>query len=521
MKICLVKPPILHKSASFALMPTPPLGLAYIAAALNKKVNHLKVIDASAEGVSLVKHFRDEIYVFGLNKYQITEKIDADTDVVCFSFMFTNNWLYGREVVKEVRKKLPKAILVAGGEHATAAPEYCMTQSPLDYIVLGEGEETIVELIDAIKKKKDTTQINGIAYRNGENIVSNKKRARIKAVKDIAWPAWEFFPLKEYFENKMTHGVYRGNTLPVMATRGCPYTCTFCSNPLMWGKAYEMRPPEDFVNELEYLHKTYDVVNFDLYDLTAIMYKDWIVAMCKEILKRDLKISYQLPSGTRAEAIDYEVADLLFKSGCINMTYAPESGSERVLKSVKKQVEIKKMLQSIADSNKAGMIVHLNMILGFPDDTHKDMWQTMRFLVKCSWYGAHDIAPAVFTPYPGSTLYNRLTKQGKLDIYDDSSIIDIINSYDLWPSKVFSEKMSELSIKLYVFLFTFAFYGSNYLFRPWRLLRTLRNLLINKHESRLEQILYKNFIKNFIEIFTVSPWIKVKLRLNHFFNSFF
>jgi len=507
-KICLLKPPILHKGASFALMPTPPLGLAYIAGALKTHGHLLQVVDASAEEPEGVYPFRDEIYIFGMPKEKLVEEIDPASQIICFSLMFTNNWLYDREVIREVRKKFPEAILIGGGEHSTAAPEFSMIQSPLDFIVLGEGESIIVELVQALESGGDIQNIKGIAYRDGDDIKVNKGAKRLSNLEDIAWPAWEVFPLDKYFEHKMTHGVYRGNTLPVMATRGCPYTCTFCSNPKMWGKAYEMRPPKEFVDELEFLHKTYDVQNFDLYDLTAIMVKDWILEMCKDIIDRGLKVSYQLPSGTRAEAIDYEVADLLFKSGCINMTYAPESGSERVLHAVKKRVDIKGMLRSISDSNRAGMIVHLNMILGFPDDTHKDMWQTIWFLVKCSWYGAHDIAPAVFTPYPGSTLYNRLTKQGKINIYEDESIIDIINSYDLWPSKVYSEKISQTSLKMYVFIFTAAFYGSNYLFRPQRFFRTIYNLAFHKHESRLEQILYKNFIKNFLDIFSLRKETK-------------
>lgn len=521
MNICLIKPPILHKGASFALMPTPPLGLAYIAGVLEKDNHNLQVIDSSAESINEVKNYRDDIYIFGLTKEEICKRINPNTEIICISFMFTNNWLYGREVVKEIKLNFPNVIIIAGGEHATAAPEYCMKQSPIDFIVLGEGEETVAELVKKIERNEDLTQIDGIAYRENNNVISNKRRKRLSSIQDIPWPAWHLFPLKKYFDQKMTHGVYRGNTLPVMATRGCPYTCTFCSNPQMWGKAYEMRPPTDFVNELEYLHTTYNVVNFDLYDLTAIMFKDWIVAMCKEILSRNLKITYQLPSGTRAEAIDFEVADLLYKSGCKNITYAPESGSNKVLKSVKKQIELDEMLKSIKHSNNAGMIVHLNIILGFPDDRHSDLLKTIWFLVKCSWFGAHDIAPAVFTPYPGSTLYNRLTKQGKLDIYDDDCILEIISSYDLWPSKVYSENISQFLIKLYVFIFTFVFYGTNYLFRPIRFFRTVRNILINKHESRLEQILYKNFLRNLFSLKETSNVLKFKKKLSHYINNVF
>lgn len=272
----------------------------------------------------------------------------------------------------------------------------------------------------------------------------------------------------------------------------------------MWGRKYEMRPPSDFVDELVFLNEKYGVVNFDLYDLTAIIFKDWIVEMCSEILDRGLDITYQLPSGTRAEAIDFEVADLLFRSGCKNITYAPESGSKEVLRRVKKKVKIGKMLDSIRYSYQAGINIHLNMIIGFPEDTHKNFWQTWIFIVKASWCGAHDLAMAVFTPYPGSELYDELTKQGKVDIYKDEGIIEIINSYDLWPSKVYSNNMGETMVKMYVFIALITFYGTNYLFRPQRLFITLRNIVTKNHESRLEQILYKNFFKNILNFFSFS-----------------
>lgn len=505
MKICLIKPPILHKGASFALMPTPPLGLAYIAGALKKAGIDVQVIDATAEGVNNIEKFREGIFVFGLNKYEIVSRIDKDVDVICFSFMFTNNWMYGRELIAEVRKSFPDQTLIAGGEHVNAAPEYCMKQAKgLDYIVFGEGEETILELLEVDRKKRNITKVDGIAYRNEEEIICNIKRKRKNDIAEIVWPAWELFPVKKYFENRMSHGVFRGDTLPVMASRGCPYACTFCSSPQMWGRKYQVRPPADFVDELEYLYNTYGAVNFDLFDLTAIIYKDWIIEMCQEIMKRGLNITYQLPSGTRSEAIDYEVATHLYKSGCKNITYAPESGSETVLKAVKKKVKIQNMLDSIRYSCKAGMNIHLNMIIGFPDDQHKNIFETLWFLLKCSWYGANDVAIAVFTPYPGSELFDRLTEEGKLNIYDDKCIEEIIDSYDLWPSKVYSNNISAAWIKFYVFLLLISFYSTNYLFRPIRLFRTLKNLLFNKHESRLEQILYKNFIKNVLNIFTIS-----------------
>lgn len=275
----------------------------------------------------------------------------------------------------------------------------------------------------------------------------------------------------------------------------------------MWGRKYQIRTAKDFVDELQYLKNEFGAINFDLYDLTAIIYRDWTIEMCQEIVRRGLKISFQLPSGTRSEAIDFEVATHLFEAGCKNITYAPESGSKKVLQEVRKKVKIPSMLKSISDSNAAGLNVHLNMIIGFPDDRHTDMIHTLFFLIKCSWKGANDVAIAVFTPYSGSVLFERLSDEGELNLNDDKCLMEIIDSYDLWPSKVYSKHISDFHIKLYVFLLLCSFYGSNYLFRPWRLIITLSNLVRNKHESRLEQILYKNFIMNVLRTFSLNRFL--------------
>jgi anaerobic magnesium-protoporphyrin IX monomethyl ester cyclase len=509
MNICLIKPPILHKGISFARMATPPLGLAYIAAALKKAEHNVSVIDASALGIKQVQHYSNDIYLFGLNKHQIAELVPPNSQVIGLTLMFTNNWLYDRELIAYLKQQFPQAILVVGGEHATAAYELCFSQSAIDFLVRGEGEDTIVELMEALELKKPVSEVNGIVFKSEGKLEITASRNRNRKLDSITWPAWELFQLDNYFDHKISFGVYRGRTLPVIATRGCPYECTFCSNPQMWGRLYQMRSPIDFVNELEHFQKLYNIQNFDLYDLTAIVKKEWIVSMCKEIVARNLQITYQLPSGTRSEAIDYEVAQWLYKSGCKNISYAPESGSEIVLKQIKKKVSISNMLQSIKYSYKAGLNVKLNMIMGFPDDTHRDIWSSFWFLIKASWYGANDAAPAIFSPYPGSELYDKLVKDGELDIYNDSFLFENIDTYDLFPARVYSRNISSSVIRAYILVFLFIFYGSNYVFRPWRLFRTLYNLAINRHESRTEQLIYHNFLKN---IFVIPDLIRRRVR---------
>jgi anaerobic magnesium-protoporphyrin IX monomethyl ester cyclase len=429
MKVCIIRPAVIHREVAFSHMPSAPLGPAYVAAAMKKAGHEVQVIDAAIEGFYDVEKFKFGTYIFGLNIENTIKRIKHGTEAVCFSFMFTNNWYFDRELVVETRKRFPGAIIIGGGEHATAVPEYCFHTSPgLDYIVMGEGEATIVELMYCIGQKLPVDDISRIAYRKEGGVVVNNFSRRIKRVVDvdeIPWPAWELFPLDKYFEHKVSYGVYRGNSLPVMASRGCPYDCTFCSSPQMWGRKYNLRNVQDFVNEIEYYYKTYNVISFDFFDLTAIIYKDWIIKFCDEVLKRGLKITYQIPAGTRSEAIDYEVAYKLYQSGCKNITYAPESGSKKVLKEIKKRVKLSNMLNSIKYSYQVGMNIKLNIIAGFPDETHLDIWKTIWFLIQSSWYGAHDMYPGVFSPYPGSALYDRLVADGQIDLYSDQYIMEI------------------------------------------------------------------------------------------------
>ena len=489
---------------AFSHMPGAPLGPAYIAAMLKKAGYEVQAIDAAVEGFHDVEKFRMEkfrfdTYIFGLNVENTIRLIKEDTDFICFSFMYTNNWYFDRELVIKARERFPNAIIIAGGEHVSATPDYCFSTAPdIDYIVLGEGEATILDLMESIKQNQPVEEISRIAFKKDGKVVVNNFSRRIKRVSnidEIPWPAWELFPLDKYFGYRVSYGVYRGNSLPVMASRGCPYECTFCSSPQMWGRKYNLRDVNDFVDEMEYYHNTYNVVSFDFFDLTAIIYRDWIIKLCDEIIKRGLKITYQIPAGTRSEAIDYEVAYKLYQSGCKNITYAPESGSDKVLKEIKKRVKLSNMLDSIKFSYKVGMNIKLNIIAGFPDETHMDLWKTIWFLVKSSWYGAHDMYPGVFSPYPGSALYDRLTAEGKLDLYSDDYIMEIINSHDLWPGKTYNDKMRPATVKIYTVIMYVAFYGSNLLFRPQRLYKMIRNLITNNHESRAESVLAQTFTK--------------------------
>lgn len=497
MKICLINPPRLMKPLSATMKPSPSLGLALIAGALKADGHDISVIDALAEAPNQYIRFHDEIVLNGLNEEQISDLIDDDVDVIAFSMMFSGNWLHNRILIDYLGEKFPKAVLIAGGEHITAAAEFCIEDTEhLHACVCGEGEETISELVYALQNGQSIAGIHGIVYKEASgNIVINPRRTRIKDVENVAWPAWEYFPLEKYKENSIIYGVDRQvYSVPLMATRGCPYRCTFCSSPSMWGTRYYMRSPKDVLDEIELFYNKFQIRNFDFYDLTAIIKKEWIIDFCQQLLARKLDITWQIPAGTRSEAIDQEVAMYLYKSGCVNITYAPESGSEETLKRIKKKVSLNKMLQSIKFSHKENMNIKLNIIIGFPGETHRQIWATMLFVLKASWNGANDMSPSIFSPYPGSQLFDELSKQGKINMKDDQFFYNIIYVDTLFNNYFYNNDIPKFFLRLYHISLLLIFYSSNYLFYPKRFFNLIRNLITKRYESRGEMAL-GNLIK--------------------------
>jgi hypothetical protein len=336
--ICLIRPPAVECFRFATTSISLPLGLAYIAGSLEAAGHELCVIDAVGEGPSLRTRYCTG-FLIGLPLEEVAERIPAEATLVGISVVFTHEWPQVVRLTQLVKERRPDISIVVGGEHVTSMTEFCLMTSPVDFAVLGEGEETIVELADALKRGLPLAGINGLAFRDGDRITVNPRRSRRGDVDSIPWPAWHHFQVETYHENRFVGAIYHDSiTMPILATRGCPYQCTYCSSAAMWTPRWIPRDPVKVVDEIQHYVENYGARNFPFQDLTAIVKKQWIVDFCQELLDRKLEITWQLPSGTRSEAIDAEVADLLRRSGMSNMAYAPESGSETTRRLIKKRM---------------------------------------------------------------------------------------------------------------------------------------------------------------------------------------
>ena len=429
--ITLINPPGLKSLSGLNMhSPSPPLGLAYVAAVVKQAGYRYHVIDATGVALDSIRPYpgRDDLAVEGLNPEQVAERVPPETEIIGIGCMFSTLWPLTRLVAEAVRTRFPDALMVLGGEHGTAVPDNVLLNSAFDVVVLGEGEETFLGVIAAHNERRSLRDVQGIAFIEAGEVVNTGLSDRNRNIDDIPHPDWESFPLEEYISRNHSNGVNLGRSMQLLATRGCPYQCTFCSNPGMWTTRFITRNPKLVADEIEFHMRKYRVTNFDFQDLTAVVKRSWVVEFCNEIIDRGLEITWQMPSGTRSEIFDEEVAVLLCRSGCRVFAFAPESGDPEILKKVKKQVNLDKLLNAARIAIKRGFVLSCFIVIGFPDDTRQSLRMSAKFVRKLAMLGVHDVAVTKFVPYPGSELFKQIQAEGKIEL-DDAFFISPIDFY--------------------------------------------------------------------------------------------
>lgn len=496
-RICLVHPPTLTSADAYGLDVVPPLGLAYVAAALNSAGHIVSVVDGIGE--ALQRYGRDDKYpdllVHGLSVVEVVERIDPMADVIGISSMFSNQWLFVRELVNSIKSAYPEKLIVMGGEHVTACADYIIESCPsVDVCVLGEGEETVIELLHAHFKGGDLNEVSGIVFRADGKAQRTQTRARIRGLDQIPEPDWSLVPIERYIDNGVTYGANIGRSIPILASRGCPFQCTFCSSPQMWTTLWAARKPELLLAEMKKYIERYNVTNFDFYDLTAIVKKQWIVEFCNLLIKEDLNITWQLASGTRSEAIDEEVTPLLHASGCRLVIYAPESGSVEELRRIKKKVHLDRMLVSMKAVHAARMETKANIIFGMLGMTGKDAFHTIKFIVRMALLGVTNVACYPFSPYPGSEDFRTLLARNKVKLNDEyfMSLLMLCRNLHTKNTVSYNDYISAKALAIICSIAFVSFYATSYAVRPWRVAVLIYKAFIKKEASSLLFLAFSN-----------------------------
>lgn len=491
-KICLIRPPAVESFRFVTTTITLPLGLAYIAAVLEEAGRCVHILDAVAESPKTKTRYYKGVLV-GLTLEEIADRVPADTTLVGITVIFTHEWPAVVRLVELIKDRLPNVQVILGGEHITSMPEFCLATSKADYIVCGEGEETILELLSAIDDGSPLSEIDGLGWRDVNDIVINPRRLRRIGIDDIPYPAWHLFDVSVYNDEHLVGGMDTQRlNLPLLATRGCPYQCTFCSSPNMWTPRWIPRDPKKVVDEIEHHVKKYGAGSFPFQDLTAIIQKEWIVQFCQELLDRGLDISWQFPSGTRSEAIDAEVADLMRRTGMVSIAYAPESGSERTRKLIKKKMKTDKLMASIQASADADLNVACFLIIGFPHDTKEALRENIPFLKKIRRTGVTDLGIGYFFALPGTELFDSLYDADLIKL-DRRYFAHILQGGDLFPAVSHCQRFSRLGLMLWKLRLYLTFYSTRNENKPrtgifGSMWRAVSGLFQQSHDSKLQTV---------------------------------
>ena len=395
MQVTFVNPP--YPTGSHRHPPFIPLGIGYLAAVLEKNGYTVNVIDCQALKLTL-KEVENE-----LRKRQ--------PDVVGLTST-TLTYKSALEIIKASKKALPNCLTVIGGSHVTFWDDKALQECPqLDIVVRKEGENTLLELVQKLEADKSFSDVLGITYRKGKEIVRTPDRPYIEDLDSLPFPAFHLFPLNQF--NK-----YGNIIFPVMTSRGCVFWCEFCTAVRMFGRKYRIRNPKKVVDELEFLYKKYGEKQYTFYDDTFTVDQTRTEEICNEILKRGLKIKWDCET-----RVDMVTKDLLLKmreAGCIAVWYGVEAGSQKVRDAMGKGISTQQTFNAFKWTKEAGMIAVASIILGFPGETKETAWESVKLLEKIN---PDEIGIYIATPYPGTPMYDHVKKMGWLKIRD-------FNKYD-------------------------------------------------------------------------------------------
>lgn len=502
MKVFLLRPSIMVHRRALDFGAAPSLGLAYLSSYIQKYGYSCTIVDAAAEGLGTIQPWEvsEEFHRHGITPAETIAKIPQDVDVIGITSMMTSEWPMTREFIQCLRVAFPNALMIGGGEHMTALAEFSLEQCPeLDVLVQGEGEETFYELLEAHRKNEDISLIPGLAFINDKaEFTRTLPRGRIRDIDDIPWPAWTIDYLQKFWDSGRSNGVSSERDVPFLVSRGCPYQCTFCTNPQMWTTRYILRSVDDAIAEIQYYIKEFDITGIQLFDLTAVVKKKWIIEFCQQLKDKNINIRWSLPTGTRSEALDVETLTMLRDTGCKYIGYSPESASENTLNLVKKRVNLASLTRSVLAAKDLGMVTRCNLIIGFPHETRKDVYQTLAYAFKCAAQGVDEIWVSIIMPLPGTELFDDLVAKGEIEMNDEFlfHLARLNHAFSLTNMLTHNPHISSFELCIYKFFTIYSCYLLGYILHPSRIVRTFRNLMSGTNadsffEHRLLNILHK------------------------------
>lgn len=376
----------------------PHVGISYLTSFLKSHEIEVGIYDDGIEH-SPVKMVR-----------QINEFKPELVGVTIFSYCYS----FAEELIKIIKANCNFPV-VAGGPHVSAVRRELFKQSNVDFAVKNEGEYALLELLSEFgEKNPDFGKIKGLIWKKQEDIIENSDRPYLQELDQMPFPDYDSFGIERY-------PCYKAKALPLITSRGCPFGCNYCSVRLSMGQQFRARSAENVFSEIKHFYEL-GYCTFDVNDDCFTLDKQRAEKICDLIINSKISIRFQLYNGIRVDTVDLKLLKKMRQAGCFFVSFGCESGCEKVLKSIKKNITLKQVHDAVNWANEAGIRNSVNFIIGHTRETYKDALETIKFA---------DLLPADFVnfynlvPYPGTESYVWARQNATFLVSPDSFLRDI------------------------------------------------------------------------------------------------
>lgn len=375
-----------------------PLGLAYLAANLERGGHEVSILDAPA---------------LNITSEGICKSIESESYDLIGVTMLTPMYRRSVEVVRAIKKAFPELPIVVGGPHPTILPEETLIKNKeIDFAVIGEGEIVFLNFVNTFERGEDVESIPGIAYRKNDTVVVNQPPAMIAHLDDLPLPARHLLPMHTYH---MTESRTQSeHAFTVSVSRGCPFNCAFCCR-IIFGRKVRHHSVDRIIDEITILVNDYGAKEINLEADTLTVNKHFINSLCERIIDSGLSKKITWTCESRIDTIDEDMLKKMKEAGCWEISYGVETGSQRLLDLIHKDISLDQIEKTFAITKRIGIAIRAFYMLGIPTETREESLKTIAFAKKLD---ARWSQFTVFTPFPGTELYDMVVREGDLKSQD-------------------------------------------------------------------------------------------------------
>ena len=386
----------------------PHLGLLMLGAVLREMGHKVRIIDASAQGLSY--------------EQTLAKAKRFEPDIVALTAV-TPSLLKTVKLAEMMKKAFPTVPIVIGGPHFTAVPEQTLLDYPVfDYGVVGEGENTLTELVETLSADKTPLDVSGVAFRENGKVIFGAPRPVIKDLDSLPFPAWD---LLDEFPGHYHPALFKYKKLPsthIISARGCPNKCIFCDTSV-FSRQIRFHSAEYVLEMIGYLVKRFGVKEIIFEDDQFLIKKERVAEICEGLLKAGWGISWSC-SGRVNSVDDPELLRLMKHSGCWQISYGIESGNQHILNFAKKGITIAEIERAVRLTRESGILSKGYFIFGLPHETEKSMKNTIQFAKSIP---LNDMSVFTLTPFPGSEMFDIAEQFGVIEKdFENMNLLDVV-----------------------------------------------------------------------------------------------